>query len=49
MKPGISASPPLPPILVSDDGDDEVGANDAEEEDSIDRTIARSVGRHKST
>jgi hypothetical protein len=49
MKPGISASPPLPLIFVGDDDDDEVGANDAEEEDSIDRTIARSVGRHKST
>ncbi len=46
MKPRISASPP--PISVGDDDDDEDGANDAEEEDSVDRTIGRSVGRHTS-
>jgi hypothetical protein len=47
MKPRLSASPP--PISVGDDDDEEEdGANDAEEEDSVDRTIGRSVGRHTS-
>ena len=45
MKPRMSASPP--PISVGDEDDDD-GANDAEEEDSVDRTIGRSVGRHTS-
>jgi hypothetical protein len=40
MKPRVSASLPL--ISVGD------GANDAEEEDSVDSTIGRSVGRHAS-
>jgi hypothetical protein len=47
MKPRISASPP--PISVGDDDDDDDGANDAEEEDSVDRTIGRSMGRHASS
>ena len=46
MKPRLSASPP--PISVGDDDDDDDGANDAEEEDAVDRTIGRSTGRHAS-
>ena len=46
MKPRMSASPP--PISVDDDDDDEDGANDAGEEDFVDRTIGRSGGRHTS-
>ena len=44
MKPRMSVSPP--PISVDDDDDDESGANDAEEEDTVDRTIGRSAGRY---
>ena len=43
MKPRLSASPP--PISVGDDDDDDDGANDAGEEDFVDRTIGRSAGR----
>ena len=46
MKPRMSASPP--PISVGDEEDDDDGANDAGEEDFVDRTIGRSVGRHTS-
>jgi hypothetical protein len=47
MKPRMSVSPP--PISVGDDDDDdddESGPNDAEEEDTVDRTIGRSAGRY---
>ena len=43
MKPRVSASPP--PISVADDDDYDDGANDAGEEDSVERTIGRSAGR----
>jgi hypothetical protein len=46
MKPRVSASPP--PISVGDDDDDDDGANDAGEEDFVDRTIDRSVGWYAS-
>jgi hypothetical protein len=46
MKPRVSASPPH--ISVGDDEDNEDGTNDVEGEDSVDRTIGRSVGRHAS-
>ena len=46
MKPRLSGSPP--PISVGDGDDDDDGANDAEEEDSVLRTIGRSAGRPSS-
>ena len=46
MEPRVSASPP--PISVGDNDDNDDGANDAEDEDSVNRTIGRSMRRHAS-
>lgn len=46
MRPHVSASPP--PISVGNDDDGDDGANDVEEDNSIDGMIGRSVGKHAS-